>query len=253
MVYHGRIIVTGFTGLGEPFAAYAISGRSQMSKKRELRVTGPETLYVDSLGQRTLEQERLADLIFYNAMHVKNDKLIVTNGAQTDVKMKDGQKIPNFYDNFEGKDPIRETDAIMSAWGHENDPPFFTPRTALVRFPGQEAYFSIATKYQDGSGVGTIRIEIGNPRGLATYRAQNDEAASWSIPNSGHLYACTIAPDVGGNSTQDIARSLYEFLDPRFAVASVAAVFRNGIWEIGTPLNRYRDEEDFLQQEGAHK
>ena len=63
MVYHGRIIVTGSTNDGEPFAAYAISGRSQGSKKRLFRRATPETLYVDSLGVRTAEQERLADLI----------------------------------------------------------------------------------------------------------------------------------------------------------------------------------------------
>ena len=89
---YGRVIAHVLTTEGKTGAAYSISGRTAGSKKRTFTHYPDEgRIYVDSLGKKTAWQEKFKDLVFYNCMRTRGNLLIVTNGAQTDAKQKDGK------------------------------------------------------------------------------------------------------------------------------------------------------------------
>ncbi len=245
MVYHGRIVVAGITPKGEQFAAYSISGRSSFSKKRKFDLAA-DRVYVAPIGRPTAEQEKLRHLIFYNAMRARGDTLFVTNGAQTDLQENENRRILNFCDDFQGASPLNEAEAIMAEWGYENDPPIFTPRTALVRYPTNRAIFSMATKFLGGTGVGAIDMHLGKgcPRGLATYRGEDNSPTPWSIENSGYIDKCMIHVPIDTETPEEIADQLYRFVDQDLVVASAGAVLKDGRWEIAVK-NRFKTEEEF--------
>jgi IMP cyclohydrolase len=245
VVYHGRIIVAGETDSGIPFAGYAISGRSRGTQRRKLEAHGTR-VRVSPLGELTSEQERLRDLIFYDAVRTKEDRLIVANGAQSDARTKGGKPILNLFDDFDPRDPRGTSERIMAQWGYEADPPIYTPRISLVRFPDRLAVFSMAARYQDRAAVGAVEVEADRGDrawGLATYRADDDSAAPWSIRGSGDLPGCLVRIRIDGGSPREIAESLYGSLDPRFVVSAAGSTFSRGRWDVAVK-NRFESEGD---------
>ncbi len=246
MVYHGRIVVAGLTPSRNPFAAYAISGRSEGSKKRWFLNLFDSVVVQPVGGELTAEQEKSSHLIFYNAMRKRKDALLfTTNGAQTDTNYIDDKKIMNFYDDFETRGDATN---ILEEWGYENDPPIFTPRIALVSFPYDRALFSIVTK----SGVlktassKTKMLSHDSAVALSTYQAKDDNALPWSFESPSDIEKCLINVPLNGESPEEIADQLYNFLDNRFVVSTAGAVFdvEKQKWNIAVK-NSYRTEEEF--------
>lgn len=247
MVYHGRIVVAG-----PGFVAYAISGRSPPSQKRRLEFR-EDMIYAGPVGEPTEEQKRNAGLIFYNAMRARDDRtIIVTNGAHTDAKQKDGIAVPNFFDDFSLEEAESSAGRIMSAWGYEPDSAK-TPRIALVKNVGMMAFFSIATESSGQTATGTCREQFHEyaPRGLATYSGRNDEADSWHISSSENIQGLLINVPISGNTPDELASSLYNFVDQRYIVAAAAAVY-DGKWVMKVK-NRFETEEDFARHEETMK
>jgi len=247
MVYHGRMPVALVTPEGRPAAGYLVQVRSLPNKKRKFELLS-DRLYAAPLDPKDLEKPD-ADLIFYHTMLSKNGMLFVTNGAQTDMQTLRSKSVRNFHDNFSGNQndfsgriPFSEAEAIMSDWGYEPDN-MFTPRVALVRYPGC-ALFAIVSKHENG-GVGVISVGVTEASiGLPTYTESNGQAVSLSVENSGYLYENLVHIPVTGNTAEEIANQLYEFSDPKLIVASAGAVFRNGKWEIAFK-NKFNSLEDY--------
>ena len=110
--YVGRGVIIGKTKSGDKCAvAYFIMGRSQNSRNRVF------TLKDTSVFTEPFDVSKVEDpsLIIYSALKVIDDKLIVTNGDQTDT----------IYDYI--KDGKTFTQALRSR-EFEPDAPNFTPR-----------------------------------------------------------------------------------------------------------------------------
>ena len=115
--YPGRGIVVGESANGESCLAYFIMGRSQNSRNRILKEEG------GALFTRPFDESKVKDpsLIIYAAMRRVGDKIVLTNGDQTDTvacALKEGG---NFFDALEART-------------FEPDAPNYTPRiSALLR------------------------------------------------------------------------------------------------------------------------
>jgi IMP cyclohydrolase len=109
--YPGRGIVMGLTPDSKnAVIAYFIMGRSDNSRNRIFVAEG------ENLRTQAFDESLVTDpsLIIYNPVKVKNDKIVVTNGAQTETFLNNTS-----YD-------------ALNLIEYEPDPPFYTPRISAV-------------------------------------------------------------------------------------------------------------------------
>lgn len=117
--YPGRGIIVGKTPDGtRAVAAYFIMGRSENSRNR-IFVSRDQGIYTEAFDPSKLEDP---SLIIYAAVRTFENKLIVTNGDQTDTIYDGLAAGRNFYE-------------ALTARCFEPDPPNFTPRiSAMLTF-----------------------------------------------------------------------------------------------------------------------
>ena len=134
--YPGRGIIIGQTPDGKnAVTAYFIMGRSQNSRNRIFVPDG------EGIKTKALDESKMTDpsLIIYSPIRVLDNKLIVTNGDQTDTiydYIKDGK-------TFEQALRTRE---------YEPDEPNFTPRiSGIADLCGGFSYKLSILKYNNGS------------------------------------------------------------------------------------------------------
>ncbi|MDY2921140.1 MAG: phosphoribosylglycinamide formyltransferase [Lentihominibacter sp.] len=142
--YVGRGIVIGRTPTtGKAVTAYFIMGRSENSRNRVFSLDGEE------LYTRPYDESKVEDpsLIIYAAMRRSGNRLIVTNGDQTDT-------IWNFLEKGGTFEEALETRTF------EPDYPNFTPRiSGMVTFEGDDfAYKLSILKSLDEKGNRTGRF-----------------------------------------------------------------------------------------------
>ena len=122
--YVGRGIITGLTQNSKYAAsAYFIMGRSSNSRNRIFTKKG------DSVFTEPFDASKVEDpsLIIYAAVRQYENKLIVTNGDQTDT----------VYDGFAEEKTFSEA---LSSRCFEPDRPNFTPRISSVSVFSENAY-----------------------------------------------------------------------------------------------------------------
>lgn len=134
--YPGRGIIIGETPDGEnAVIAYFIMGRSVNSRNRIFEVDG------EGIKTKAYDESKMVDpsLIIYSPVRVLGDKLVVTNGDQTDTVydfLKDGK-------SFEEALRTRE---------YEPDEPNFTPRiSGMVDLSNGFSYKLSILKYNNGN------------------------------------------------------------------------------------------------------
>lgn len=141
--YPGRGIIVGLDKSGEnAFIAYFIMGRSENSRNRIFSKTD------DGIIIYPFDESKVEDpsLIIYSPVREINNKLIVTNGDQTDTVydfIKDGK-------SFE--------DALLTR-EFEPDRPNWTPRiSAILHLDGEFNYQMSILKASDEIGSGCNRF-----------------------------------------------------------------------------------------------
>jgi len=163
--YPGRGIIIGNAKSGEWVVAYFIMGRSENSRNRVFKKEN------DILFTFPYDESKVKDksLIIYNAIRKYKNRLIVTNGDQTDT----------IYEYLSNGKTFK--DALLTRT-YEPDSPNYTPRisalldiedevfqTSILRKKGEEverAFFSY--KKQNGKG-----------RFLSTYKTNGDPLPSF--------------------------------------------------------------------------
>lgn len=141
--YPGRGIVTGLSADGHSAAfAYFIMGRSENSRNRVFESDG-ETVTIYPFDESKVEDP---SLIIYSPVRKIGDKLIVTNGDQTDT----------IYDFIEAGKNFEEA---LETREFEPDAPNFTPRiSALMDFENGYAYKQSILKSADPDGTACNRF-----------------------------------------------------------------------------------------------
>ena len=136
-VYPGRGIIVGTTPDGtRAVTAYFIMGRSVNSRNRVFRAEGSDVMIYP------YDESKVEDpsLIIYAPVRALKNKLIVTNGDQTDT-IRD---FLNKHDSFEN---------ALRTRGFEPDKPNYTPRiSALLHWDKNWWYQMSILKAADGEG-----------------------------------------------------------------------------------------------------
>jgi len=165
--YPGRGIVIGQTSDGVKAAvAYFIMGRSENSRNRIFTETA------DGIRTQAYDPTKLKDpsLIIYAPIRRWENKLIVTNGDQTDT----------IYDGLTADKSFAEA---LSSRCFEPDEPNFTPRiSGLLTF---------------GEGNFTYQMSIlksADPEGTACNRFTFDYAPKSGVGHFLHTYVCDGSP-----------------------------------------------------------
>lgn len=170
--YPGRGIMMGRTPDGKSAClAYFITGRSENSRNRVFSEEGT------SLYTRPFDEEKVTDpsLIIYRAVAVYENKLIATNGDQTDTVYQGLKSSVSFSD-------------ILKTRTFEPDSPNYTPRiSAIFSLDGEDSEFSMnIIKCADGKGEKAERIDFtypalpGDGRFIRTYEDDGDPLLSFS-------------------------------------------------------------------------
>ena len=132
--YPGRVIIAGNSSDGKAVLCYAIMGRSENSRNRVFAFDEDGTLKTKPYDESKVEDP---SLIIYNAMKQYEDKVILTNGSQTDT----------IYETFENGGSIE--DAVMKMT-YEPDEPNWTSRINAV-FNESESTYSLSIIRKEGS------------------------------------------------------------------------------------------------------
>lgn len=147
--YAGRGIVVGKTSDGSKAAiAYFIMGRSENSRNRVFREEGEDVMIYP------FDESKVEDpsLIIYAPLRVEGDKVIVTNGDQTDTIRDFVKENKTFAQALETRE-------------FEPDAPNFTPRISsmLTLGKGDFSYEMSILKSIDDIGSGCARYTYSYP------------------------------------------------------------------------------------------
>ncbi|MDD5181596.1 MAG: IMP cyclohydrolase [Candidatus Nanoarchaeia archaeon] len=236
MVYKGRIIGLGLTKEGNPVAVYAISGRSDNSKKRVAKYFDEgytKRVFIDSWGEPTEEQKRKADIYFYNAMKMFGDLvdglpyLAISNGVHTDTIANVRHATPD------NNNTVLKT---LKLFGPEPD----TLHTARI---GGELNMHLESKY---ASIGIIpysttdlvacdainfsELKKGEVRTISTYSGLDD--SNPAAPEFKKLEDVIERWELDGKTAGELAGNVYNKIDPNLVVCTVAAVWNGTFWDV---------------------
>ena len=140
--YSGRGIILGTTPDGRVAAAYFIMGRSASSRARRFVRNGDE-LAIKYTAEKDPEH---AELIIYSPVRVLGNRMIVTNGDQTDT-VYEGLKLGGSFES------------ALRTRCFEPDPPHYTARiSGMVTFTNGTPSFELSVlKAGDAEGKTCVR------------------------------------------------------------------------------------------------
>ena len=167
--YPGRGILLGATPSGAPAAAYFIMGRSENSRNRVFLETA------DGIRTQAYDPSKMTDpsLIIYHPVRMAGDRLIVTNGDQTDTICAFLKRSETYVDalNFREFEP---------------DEPNWTPRISGI-LERDGSYMLSILKSADGNPEGCNRFfftydqaSCGAGHFISTYMGDGEPVPSFS-------------------------------------------------------------------------
>jgi len=216
MVYLGRVVGIGKNDDGLDFGVYAVSGRSEMSKQRRAEIAG-NSVSIGPSGELTEEQKKMSNLIFYDAIRVPempNEQehlpLVLSNGVHTN----DIEKYLRSYSR------LNSVESALADNGVEPDK-YRTPRIAGAAQVPFGAVLGIVT--EDGIGVSNFTDSFLSKKPfVSTYCGDENDPKEIVIPRislpTGYL-------DVNGRTAQELADSMYGWMDQDLVVCSAAALW----------------------------
>lgn len=194
--YVGRFILAGKAKNGENVLAYLISGRSENSRNR-IFVKDDTRVYT-----KAFDESKMTDptLIIYNAKRVLDDKIILTNGDQTDT----------IYDYLESGKSL--SDALITR-EFENDPPIYTSRISSV-MENDNYSLSILRKKDEKCerAIYNYKAKNGFAHVIHTYLEEDGEITPFTINPPQFAIPDTaeeLADLIWNNTNQDNKISLY--------------------------------------------
>ena len=160
--YPGRGVLLGKTPSGKAACAYFIMGRSDNSRNRIFALKDGQ-LYTEPFDPAKVEDP---SLIIYAALRTAENKLVVTNGDQTDTIIEHLEKGSTFEEALRTRQ-------------FEPDKPNYTPRiSGIVAFAGGDFSYKLSIlKSEDEEGSACARY---------TYEYEPEEGLGHLI----HTYEC---------------------------------------------------------------
>jgi len=192
--YPGRGILLGASPSGKPVAAYFIMGRSENSRNRVFQKTD------DGIRTQAHDPSKMTDpsLIIYHPVRKAGDRLVVTNGDQTDT-------ICEFLNR--GESFISALDSRC----FEPDEPNWTPRISGIMEKNGSYMLSIL-KSADGNSESCLRFYFSYDKALSgkghfisTYEGGGDPVPSFSGE--------PVSVEILTESADELAQALWNSLD----------------------------------------
>ena len=192
--YPGRGILLGAASSGKPVAAYFIMGRSENSRNRVFLKTG------DGIRTQAHDPSKMTDpsLIIYHPVRMSGDRLVVTNGDQTDT-------VCDFLNR--GESFISALDSRC----FEPDEPNWTPRISGIMEKNGSYMLSIL-KSADGSSESCQRFYFSYDKALSGkgHFISTYEGGGGPLPSFSGEPVCAEIPY---ESAEDLAQNLWNSLD----------------------------------------
>lgn len=190
--YPGRGILLGATPTGKSVCVYFIMGRSENSRNRVFEATE------NGLRTRAFDESKVEDpsLILYNAVCRRDEGIIVTNGAQTDVI----EHCLMFQGTFE---------QALRGCTFEPDSPNFTPRISGMLSYGRYQLSILKTLDGNPSMCQRFFYEYEPLAGIGHFISTYEGFGS-PLPSFSGEPVCVEIPDV---PTQTLAARLWDALN----------------------------------------
>lgn len=234
--YLGRVVGVGYNK-DKPFAIYAVTGRSEMSKARMAEILDNNIVRIAPSGEISDDQKKMRDLIFYNAMRIADDpsKIVISNGMQTE------HTIRALKDRVE-KYPHAIAEGFIRSWGAEPDK-LRTPRVTGILDSSANAALGIVTKEGMASRLVDIRGDnsvhflyvstyLGSCGG--TFGPTEHKNSGVEVP-TGRIDIHSMIPmdslDICGDTSQKIADNFYDYLADDLRVSTAAALWDQDLCE----------------------
>ena len=191
--YPGRGIITGMTPSGKIALAYFIMGRSASSKARIFERSGNDLIIKLTKQDKNFNPS----LILYSPLRIFKDKIILTNGDQTDT----------IYDFLKAGKTFE--DALRTR-EYEPDPPHYTPRISAVI---DKSSFKQSILKRAGKFFFEYNFEPGFGRLIHTY--DHDVTRDKTLPSfTGEPREVKISDDI-----EEFSNSLWNELGQDYKVA----------------------------------
>lgn len=191
--YPGRGIIVGCNSKGHPVIAYFIMGRSESSRARIFERSKDDLIIKLTNNDKNFD----SSLILYSPLKVLDDKIIITNGDQTDTifdELKNGG-------SFESALRTRE---------YEPDSPHYTPRISAIL---EKNNFKISILKKDGRYFFEYELIKGEGRLIHTYN--HDVMPNDKLPSfEGEPRKIKISDEI-----EDFSNDLWNELDEKNKVA----------------------------------
>ncbi|MBI5803489.1 hypothetical protein HY448_02275 [Candidatus Pacearchaeota archaeon] len=177
MVYSGRAITIGMTSQGNPFVGYTLTARDEQNQRRILGYNR------DSVKVKSLPGEKEDNpLHFYPAIVFVKDKIVASNGAQTELLIQRSKHLSYppyavletamdnpFIKNFDGQE--------FDITSYEPDSPNFTPRISACLDRNSGAFHIVRrTELSNGREVNQFSFQLipGRTKTITTYQGGNE-------------------------------------------------------------------------------
>tara|TARA_Y100000310_G_scaffold10116_1_gene10836 strand:+ start:6079 stop:6852 length:774 start_codon:yes stop_codon:yes gene_type:complete len=242
MVYSGRGLVVGMTPDGSPFIGSSLTGRRPSSQAREYVRGEGDVIKTNPTDPKILEEGSPA-LLIYPALVRCGDRLIGSNGAQTDLLLSAAENFPHpqVILSVAFRNPVNvydeKGDREIDLTAPEPDD-YNTPRINAV-VGDENAALSTIFKGEEGSihnKAYPIKLEPGRARVITTYQGDNAEPLKPFIESP--LEASIVSLDSEG-----IVESVYEAIHggqkegDNYRVAAAVMMLKDGELETSI-LNR---------------
>jgi IMP cyclohydrolase len=198
--YPGRVLVLARTGDGTLAGVYALTGRSESSRRRRITQASPAEVRVEALDERDHDSLR-----HYTAALSDERWTVLGNGEQVGIV---------FDRLFAGAVPAVALDTLS----YEPDPPIYTPRiTAVVDRSDGTAWLGAARRpagLREAADVTvtTVReLAVTDAVMLSTYRSDGAEVR---ISPAVHDLSTTAA------TPEALLDELWSALDPAYRIAA---------------------------------
>jgi IMP cyclohydrolase len=198
--YPGRVIVLARTGDGTLAGVYALTGRSESSRRRRFLQPSPAELLVAPAD------ETEHDSLRHYAAALSDDRWTVFGN---------GEQVGTVFDRlFAGQPPAVALDELS----YEPDPPIYTPRITAVTSRADGTVWLGAARRPSGARtradvtVTSVReISVSDALMISTYRSDGTSVAVAATVTETTTSAATLA---------DLLEEVWAALDPAYRVAA---------------------------------
>ena len=212
MKYSGRGITIGMTPNGNPFVGYSLTGRSSSSQAR--RLVYDENLL--TVRTEVTDSEQLkkgnSDLLIYPAIISVGNKIVASNGAQTNLLLAFVYKS---YVMLEPRNILYRANEEpfyingIDVTSYEPDAPNFTPRINGCLDDRFGAFCIIKKSEKFGiNPIYNFGLEPGKARLITTYKGGNENPLLSFDGNP-------LEARIDSTTTRDICESIYDAIGPK--------------------------------------